>query len=73
MASIKKINDRKFKITISNGYRPDGKKIAKAKMIEVPKTVQARSIMQPLCVLFRHLSKLATRVQTILLRAYESI
>ena len=46
MASIKKINDRKFKITISNGYRPDGKKIAKAKMIEVPKTVQARSIMQ---------------------------
>lgn len=46
MASIKKINDRKFKITISNGYRPDGKKIAKAKTIEVPKTVQARSIMQ---------------------------
>lgn len=46
MASIKKINDRKFKITISNGYKPDGKKIAKAKTIEVPKSVQARSIMQ---------------------------
>lgn len=46
MASIKKINDRKFKITISNGYTLQGKKIAKAKTIDVPKSVQARSIMQ---------------------------
>ena len=46
MASIKKINDRKFKITISNGYTQQGKKIAKAKTIDVPKSVQARSIMQ---------------------------
>lgn len=46
MASIKKINERKFKITVSNGYRPDGRKIAKAKTIQVPKSVQARSVMQ---------------------------
>ncbi len=46
MASIKKINERKFKITVCNGYRPNGQKIARAKTITVPKSVQARSIMQ---------------------------
>ena len=46
MASIKKLDERKFKITVSNGYHPDGRKIAKAKTIEVPKSVQARSVMQ---------------------------
>ncbi len=46
MASIKEISERKFKITVSNGYRPDGKKICKAKTIDVPKTVQKRSIRQ---------------------------
>ena len=39
MASIKQLTDRKFKITISNGYRPNGKKICKAKTITVPDTV----------------------------------
>ena len=46
MASIKKINDRKFKITISNGYRPDGRKICKAKTIIVPDSVSRRGISQ---------------------------
>ncbi len=46
MASIRKIEERKFKITISNGYRPDGKKIVKSKTIVVPKSVQARSVIQ---------------------------
>ena len=46
MASIKKINDRKFKITVSNGYRLDGRKICKAKTITVPESVRARSIPQ---------------------------
>ena len=46
MASIKQINDRKFKITISNGYRPNGKKICKAKTITVPDTVHKRGISQ---------------------------
>ena len=46
MASIKQINDRKFKITISNGYRPNGKKICKAKTITVPDSVKPRGISQ---------------------------
>lgn len=46
MASIKKIHERKFKITVSNGYRMDGRKICKAKTITVPDSVRARSIPQ---------------------------
>lgn len=46
MASIKQISDRKFKITISNGYRPNGKKICKAKTITVPDSVKPRGIPQ---------------------------
>ena len=46
MASIKQISDRKFKITISNGYRPSGKKICKAKTITVPDSVKPRGIPQ---------------------------
>lgn len=46
MASIKKINARKFKITISNGYRPDGRKISRAKTISVPESVGNRGMKQ---------------------------
>ena len=46
MASIKQLTDRKFKITISNGYRPNGKKICKAKTITVPDSVKLRGIPQ---------------------------
>ncbi|HJB37010.1 MAG TPA: site-specific integrase [Candidatus Acutalibacter ornithocaccae] len=46
MASIKKLSDRKFKITVSNGYRPSGKKICKAKTITVPNSVKPRGIRQ---------------------------
>lgn len=46
MASIKQLTDRKFKITISNGYRPSGKKICKAKTITVPDSVKPRGISQ---------------------------
>lgn len=46
MASIKKISDRKFKITVSNGYRLDGRKISKARTITVPDSVTRRSIGQ---------------------------
>ena len=46
MASIKKLSDRKFKITISNGYRSNGKKICKAKTITVPDSVEPRGIPQ---------------------------
>lgn len=46
MASIKKINSHKYKITVSNGYRPNGKKISRAKTIHVPESVHPRSIVQ---------------------------
>ena len=46
MASIKKINNRKYKITVSNGYRLDGRKISRAKTIHVPESVHPRSIQQ---------------------------
>ena len=46
MASIKRINERNFKITISNGYRADGRKISKAKTITIPDTVPRKQIEQ---------------------------
>lgn len=46
MASIKKIDIRKYKITVSNGYRPDGRKISRAKTITVPDSVHSRGIRQ---------------------------
>ena len=46
MASIKQLSDRRFKITVSNGYRPDGKKICKAKTIRVPESIPKRGISQ---------------------------
>ena len=46
MASIKKLDERRYKITVSNGYRPNGKKISKAKTIQVPPGVPKRGIFQ---------------------------
>ena len=46
MASIKKLDTRKFKITVSNGYRSDGRKISRAKTITVPNSVGGRGILQ---------------------------
>ena len=46
MASIKQLSVRKYKITVSNGYRPDGRKISKAKTIQVPSSVPKRGISQ---------------------------
>ena len=46
MASIKQVAERKYKITISNGYRTDGRKICKAKTIQVPASVPKRGIGQ---------------------------
>ena len=46
MASIKQLDERRFKITVSNGYRPNGKKISKAKTIQVPPGVPKRGIGQ---------------------------
>ena len=46
MASIKKLDERRYKVTVSNGYRPNGKKISKAKTIQVPPGVPNRGIGQ---------------------------
>ena len=46
MASIKQLQTRKYKITVSNGYRPDGRKISRAKTITVPDTVRKQQIPQ---------------------------
>ena len=46
MASIKQLDDRRFKITFSRGYRPDGKKICKAKTIRVPESIPKRGARQ---------------------------
>ena len=46
MASIKQLDERRYKITVSNGYRPNGKKISKAKTIQVPSGVPKRGIFQ---------------------------
>ena len=46
MASIKQLDNRRFKITVSNGYRPDRKKICKAKTIRVPESIPKRGIRQ---------------------------
>ena len=46
MASIKQLQTRKYKITVSNGYRPDGRKISRAQTITVPDTVRKQQIPQ---------------------------
>ena len=46
MASIKQLDHRTYKITVSNAYRPDGKKICKAKTIRVPESIPKRGISQ---------------------------
>ena len=46
MASIKQLDERRYKITVSNGYRPNGKKISKAKTIQVPSGIPKRGIGQ---------------------------
>ena len=46
MASIKQLQMRKYKITVSNGYRPDGRKISRARTITVPDTVRKQQIPQ---------------------------
>lgn len=46
MASVKQLSERKFKITISNGYHPDGRKISTARTITVPDSISKKRIAQ---------------------------
>ena len=46
MAYIKKKSERKFKITVCNGYKVNGQKRMKAQTIAVPSSVPKRGIQQ---------------------------
>ena len=46
MAYIKKKSERKFKITVCNGYKVNGQKRMKAQTITVPPEVPKRGIQQ---------------------------
>lgn len=46
MASLKQLGERKFKITVSNGYNSKKQKISRAKTIDVPDSVRKSSIEQ---------------------------
>lgn len=46
MAYIKKKSERKFKITVCNGYKVNGQKRMKAQTITVPTEVPKRGIQQ---------------------------
>ena len=46
MAYIKKKSERKYKITVCNGYKGNGQKRMKAQTITVPSSVPKRGIQQ---------------------------
>lgn len=46
MASVKQLGERKFRITVCNGYHADRRKICRSLTIHVPKNVQKRSVRQ---------------------------
>ena len=46
MAYIKKKSERKFKITVCNGYKVNGQKRLKAQTVTVPTTVPKRGKQQ---------------------------
>ena len=46
MASLKQLDERRYKIPVSNGYRPYGRKVCKARTLHVPKRIPRRSVLQ---------------------------
>ena len=46
MAYIQHRGERKYKITVCNGYKPNGQKRMQARTVDVPKEVPKRSIRQ---------------------------
>ena len=46
MAYIQQRGERKYKITVCNGYKPNGQKRMQARTVDVPKEVPKRSIQQ---------------------------
>ena len=46
MASIKQLDERRYKITVSNGYRPDGKRSVRPRPFGCPESIPKRGIRQ---------------------------
>lgn len=46
MASVKQLGERRFKITVCNGYHTDGRKISRSKTVRVPGGVPKRGALQ---------------------------
>ena len=46
MAYIQQRGERKYKITVCNGYKPNGQKRMQARTVDVPKEVPKRVIQQ---------------------------
>ena len=46
MAYIQQRGERKYKITVCNGYKPNGQKRMRARTVDVPKEVPKRGIRQ---------------------------
>ena len=46
MAYIQQRGERKYKITVCNGYKPNGRKWMQARTVDVPKEVPKRGIQQ---------------------------
>ena len=46
MAYIQQCGERKYKITVCNGYKPNGQKRMQARTVDVPKEVPKRGIRQ---------------------------
>ena len=57
MAYIKKKSERKFKITVCNGYKVNGQKRMKAQTITVPSSVPKRGIQQYVMAEAEHIEK----------------
>ena len=57
MAYIKKKSERKFKITVCNGYKVNGQKRMKAQTITVPPEVPKRGIQQYVMAEAEHIEK----------------
>lgn len=72
MASIHKKSERKYKITVCNGYRSDGKKRVRSRTIDVPPDEPKRGILQYVYAQAEKEEKLLQRIlqEPLLYRVY---
>ena len=61
MAYIQQRGERKYKITVCNGYKPNGQKRMQARTVDVPKEVPKRVIQQYVMAEAERLEKTESR------------